>query len=47
MTGGPPASGGLLLNQGNLGLINTELKSAVIFLSKSLVLLAPSIVQCS
>lgn len=32
MTGGPLASRGLLLNQGNLHLINTELKSIVILI---------------
>lgn len=32
MTVGPPASRELLLNQGNLHLINTELKSIVILI---------------
>lgn len=32
VTGGPLASGGLLVNQGNLHLINTELKSIVILI---------------
>lgn len=35
MTGGPLTSRGLLLNQGNLHLINTELKSIVILIKDS------------